>query len=100
MKREPCPSHGSIFIEASDFMENPSKKYFRLAPGKEVRLMGAHYITCQEVFKDSNGDVVELHCTYDPDSRGGTTPDSRKVRGTLHWLSASPLSNSRSAIVR
>ena len=77
-----------IYIEADDFMEEPPKKFFRLSPGREVRLMGAYYITCQEVIKDKEGNVIELHCTYDPESRGGTTPDGRKVRGTLHWLSA------------
>ena len=77
-----------ILIEADDFMEEPPKKFFRLAPGREVRLMGAYYVTCQEVIKDKEGNVIELHCTYDPESRGGTTPDGRKVRGTLHWLSA------------
>ena len=77
-----------IYIEADDFMEEPPKKFFRLSPGREVRLMGAYYITCQEVIKDEEGNIVELHCTYDPESRGGTTSDGRKVRGTLHWLSA------------
>lgn len=77
-----------IFIEEDDFMEEPPKKFFRLAPGQEVRLMGAYYITCQDVVKDAAGKVVELHCTYDPDSRGGQSPDGRKVRGTLHWVSA------------
>ncbi len=69
-------------------MEEPPRKFFRLAPGQEVRLRGAYYITCQDVVKDAEGRVVELHCTYDPESRGGTTPDGRKVRGTLHWVSA------------
>lgn len=77
-----------IYIERSDFMEDPPKKYFRLAPGKEVRLKHAYYITCQEVIKDAEGQVTELHCTYDPNSRGGWTEDGRKVRGTLHWASA------------
>ena len=77
-----------IYIEEDDFIEEPPKKFFRLSPGREVRLMGAYYITCQEVIKDEEGNIVELHCTYDPESRGGTTPDGRKVRGTLHWLSA------------
>ena len=82
------PFSREVFIEADDFMEEPPKKFFRLAPGQEVRLMGAYYITCDEVVKDEEGNVVELHCTYDPESRGGTTPDGRKVRGTLHWVSA------------
>jgi glutaminyl-tRNA synthetase len=78
-----------IYIEEEDFMEKPSKKYFRLAPGREVRLKHAYYITCVDVVKDEqSGEVVELHCTYDPASRGGWTPDERKVRGTLHWVSA------------
>ncbi|MBC8228448.1 glutamine--tRNA ligase/YqeY domain fusion protein, partial [bacterium] len=78
-----------IYIEQEDFMENPSKKYFRLAPGREVRLKHAYYITCVDVVKDEKtGEVVELHCTYDPESRGGWAPDGRKVQGTLHWVSA------------
>ena len=82
------PFTREVFIEKDDFMEEPPKKFFRLAPGKEVRLMGAYYITCDEVIKDKEGNVVELHCSYDPESRGGTTSDGRKVRGTLHWVSA------------
>ncbi len=78
-----------IYIERDDFMEDPPKKFFRLAPGREVRLRYAYYITCQEVIKDKAGKVVELHCTYDPATRGGTSPDRRKVKGTLHWVSAS-----------
>ncbi|MDR3000554.1 MAG: glutamine--tRNA ligase/YqeY domain fusion protein [Fibromonadaceae bacterium] len=74
-----------IYIERDDFMENPPKKYFRLSPGSEVRLKGAYYITCKEVIK-KDGEIVELHCVYDPESRGGETPDARKVRGTLHWI--------------
>ncbi|MBM3237523.1 glutamine--tRNA ligase/YqeY domain fusion protein [Candidatus Poribacteria bacterium] len=78
-----------LYIEQEDFMETPSKKYFRLAPGREVRLKHAYYITCVDVVKDERtGEVVELHCTYDPESRGGWTPDNRKVQGTLHWVSA------------
>jgi glutaminyl-tRNA synthetase len=82
------PFSKEIYIEREDFREDPPKKYFRLAPGREVRLRYAYYITCEEVIKDSNGHVIELRCRYDPDSRGGTTPDGRKVRGTLHWVSA------------
>jgi len=82
------PFSKEIYIERSDFMEDPPKKFYRLAPGSEVRLMNAYYITCTAVVKDANGEVVELHCTYDPDSRGGMSPDGRKVRGTLHWVSA------------
>ncbi len=77
-----------IYIERSDFREDPPKKYFRLAPGREVRLKFAYFITCTDVVKDENGEVVELHCTYDPATRGGSAPDGRKVRGTLHWVSA------------
>ncbi|NIT21299.1 MAG: glutamine--tRNA ligase/YqeY domain fusion protein [Candidatus Aminicenantes bacterium] len=78
-----------IYIEQDDFREDPPRKYFRLAPGREVRLKHAYYITCQKVIKDEKtGEVVELRCTYDPESRGGGTPDGRKVKGTLHWVSA------------
>jgi glutaminyl-tRNA synthetase len=78
-----------IYIEQDDFREDPPGKYFRLAPGREVRLKHAYYITCREVVKDEKtGEVVELRCTYDPESRGGGTPDGRRVKGTLHWVSA------------
>jgi glutaminyl-tRNA synthetase len=77
-----------LYVERDDFREDAPRKWFRLAPGREVRLKHAYYVTCQEVIKDENGDVVELRCTYDPESRGGSTPDGRKVRGTLHWVSA------------
>jgi len=77
-----------IFVERDDFMENPPKKFFRLAPGREVRLRYAYFITCREVVKNEAGDVVELRCTYDPATRGGTAPDGRKVQATLHWVSA------------
>ena len=77
-----------IYIERDDFMEEPPKKYFRLAPGREVRLKHAYYITCESVVKDEKGNIKEIHCTYDPNSRGGWTEDGRKVRGTLHWVSA------------
>lgn len=77
-----------LYIERDDFMENPPPKYYRLAPGREVRLLKSYYITCQEVVKDAAGNIVELRCTYDPLSRGGSTPDKRKVQGTIHWLSA------------
>lgn len=83
------PFTREIYIERSDFMENPPRKYFRLAPGREVRLKGAYYITCNEVVKDpASGEIVELRCTLDPESRGGGTPDGRRVQGTLHWVSA------------
>jgi glutaminyl-tRNA synthetase len=77
-----------IFIERDDFMENPPKKFFRLAPGREVRLRYAYFITCREVVKDAAGEVVELRCTYDPATRGGNAPDGRKVQATIHWVSA------------
>ena len=78
-----------LYIEKSDFMEDPPKKYYRLAPGREVRLRYGYYITCVDVKKDpGTGEVVEVHCTYDPATRGGWSPDGRKVRGTIHWVSA------------
>jgi glutaminyl-tRNA synthetase len=78
-----------IYIEQDDFREDPPKKYFRLAPGREVRLRYAYFITCDEAVKDPNtGEVVELRCTYDPATRGGDAPDGRKVKATLHWVSA------------
>ena len=78
-----------LYIEQDDFQEDPPKKFFRLAPGREVRLRYAYYITCVKVVKDENTDqIVELHCTYDPATRGGSSPDRRKVKATLHWVSA------------
>ena len=77
-----------IYIEQDDFREEPPPKYFRLAPGREVRLRNAYFIQCNSVVKDENGAVVELHCTYDPATRGGDSPDGRKVKATLHWVSA------------
>jgi glutaminyl-tRNA synthetase len=82
------PFSREVYIEETDFMEDPPKKFFRLAPGREVRLKHAYYITCDEVIKDDSGKVIELRCTYDPESRGGGTPDGRRVKGTLHWVSA------------
>ena len=82
------PFSRELYIERSDFMEDPPKKFFRLAPGREVRLRYAYFITCQEVERNADGDIVALHCTYDPETRGGDAPDGRKVRGTLHWVSA------------
>ena len=76
-----------IYIEKEDFMENAPKKFFRLAPGREVRLRYAYFITCKEVIKDETGEVIELICAYDPATRGGDSPDGRKVKGTLHWVS-------------
>ena len=81
------PFGRELFIERDDFMEVPAKKYFRLFPGNEVRLKSAYYIRCDEVVKDASGQVTELRCSYDPESKGGTTPDGRKVKGTLHWVS-------------
>jgi len=77
-----------LYIEREDFMEDPPKKFFRLAPGREVRLRYAYFITCEESIKNENGEVTELICTYDPASRGGNSPDGRKVKATLHWVSA------------
>jgi glutaminyl-tRNA synthetase len=82
------PFSSEIFIERDDFMEDPSKKYFRLSPGIEVRLRYAYLIKCEEVVKDSAGEVIELKCSYDPASKGGNSPDGRKVKGTIHWVSA------------
>jgi glutaminyl-tRNA synthetase len=77
-----------VYIERDDFLEDPPKKFFRLAPGREVRLRGAYFITCRDVVKDDAGGIVELRCTYDPATRGGDAPDGRKVKATLHWVSA------------
>ena len=78
-----------LYIEREDFMEDPPRKFFRLAPGREVRLRYAYFVKCVDVVKDGAGNVVELHCTYDPETRGGNTPpDGRKVKATLHWVSA------------
>ena len=84
----PVPFSREIYIERSDFMEDPPKKFFRLGPGREVRLRFAYFITCTDVIKDSEGNVTELRCTYDPETRGGNAPDGRKVKGTIHWVSA------------
>ena len=83
------PFTREIYIEREDFMENPPGKFFRLAPGREVRLRYAYFITCTEVIKDENGNITELRCTHDPASKGGNSPDGRKVKATLHWVSAS-----------
>jgi len=77
-----------IYVEHDDFMEEPPKKFFRLGPGREVRLRYAYFITCNKIIKDDHGNVVELRCTYDPETKGGNAPDGRKVRGTIHWVSA------------
>ncbi|MDP6419270.1 MAG: glutamine--tRNA ligase/YqeY domain fusion protein [Candidatus Krumholzibacteria bacterium] len=81
------PFRRELFVEREDFREEAPKKWFRLAPGKEVRLKGAYFVTCEEVLRDESGEIVELLCRYDPESRGGESPDGRKVRGTLHWVS-------------
>lgn len=86
-KRE-IPFSREIFIEKDDFMEDPPKKFFRLSLGREVRLRYAYFITCEEVIKDDKGNIVELHCKYDPKTKGGNAPDGRKVKATLHWVSA------------
>ena len=77
-----------LYIEQDDFREDPPKKFFRLSPGKEVRLRCAYFITCTDVVKDADGEIVELRCTYDPATRGGDAPDGRRVKATLHWVSA------------
>jgi glutaminyl-tRNA synthetase len=82
------PFGREIYIEADDFMEDPPKKFFRLAPGREVRLRNAYFVTCTEVIKDASGAITEIRCTYDPATKGGDAPDGRKVKGTLHWVSA------------
>jgi glutaminyl-tRNA synthetase len=82
------PFSKALYIEQEDFREDPPKQFYRLAPGREVRLRYGYLITCQSVVKDADGNVVELHCTYDPATRGGATPDGRKVKSTIHWVSA------------
>ena len=82
------PFSRELYIERDDFMEEPSKKFFRLSPGREVRLRAAYFVTCTGVVKDDSGNVIEVRCTHDPASKGGDSPDGRKVRGTLHWVSA------------
>ena len=82
------PFSRELYIEREDFMEEPPKKYFRMFPGNEVRLMNAYFVTCNSFEKDADGNVTVIHCTYDPASRGGNSPDGRKVKGTIHWVSA------------
>ena len=77
-----------IYIEKNDFMEDPPRKFFRLGPGREVRLRYAYFITCTNVVKDENGNIKEVHCTYDHETKGGNAPDGRKVKGTIHWVTA------------
>jgi glutaminyl-tRNA synthetase len=82
------PFGRELYIEREDFMEDPPRKFFRLSPGREVRLRYAYFITCTGVIKDDEGNITEIHCTYDPETRGGDAPDGRKVKATLHWVSA------------
>ena len=82
------PFSRELWIERDDFMEDPPKKFFRLGPGREVRLRYGYFIKCHEVVKDASGEITELRCTYDPETRGGNAPDGRKVQGTIHWVSA------------
>ena len=82
------PFSRELYVERDDFMEDPPRKFFRLGPGREVRLRYGYFITCTDVIKDDTGEVVELRCTYDPETRGGQAPDGRRVRGTIHWVSA------------
>ena len=89
------PFSKEIYIEQSDFLENPPKKFFRLSLNKEVRLLHAYYITCHKIIKNKNNDIIEIHCTYDPDSKGGWTQDGRKVKGTMHWVSSAHAINAK-----
>ena len=83
------PFGRELYIEREDFMEEPPKKYFRMFPGNEVRLMNAYFVKCTGCVKDENGKITQVHCTYDPASKGGNSPDGRKVKGTIHWVAAS-----------
>ncbi|MGL5478533.1 MAG: glutamine--tRNA ligase/YqeY domain fusion protein [Clostridium sp.] len=89
MGKRMVPFSREIYIEKDDFMENPPKKYFRLFPGNEVRLRGAYFVKCTEVIKDENGEIKEIHCTYDPETKSGSGFTGRKVKGTIHWVEAS-----------
>ena len=82
------PFSRELYIDREDFMEVPPRKYFRMFPGNEVRLMNAYFVTCVSFQKDEEGNITEIHCTYDPASKGGNSPDGRKVKGTIHWVSA------------
>jgi glutaminyl-tRNA synthetase len=87
--RRQVPFGKVLYIERDDFREDPPRKFFRLAPGREVRLRYAYFITCTDVIKDpASGEILELRCTYDPETRGGNAPDGRKVKSTIHWVSA------------
>ena len=94
------PFGREIFIERSDFMEDPPRKFFRLRPGGEVRLRYAYIIKCVDVIKNADGEVTELHCTYDPDTRSGDEGAQRKVKGTIHWVSATESKRCRGQAVR
>ena len=87
------PFSRELYVERDDFMEEPPRKFFRLAPGREVRLRYGYFITCNDVIRDEGGEVIELRCTYDPETRGGQAPDGRRVRGTIHWVSAQHAAN-------
>lgn len=89
MGKRKVPFSREIYIEKEDFMENPLGKFFRLSPGVEVRLRYSYFIKCKEVIKNDRGEVIELHCIYDPETRGGNSPDGRKVKATLHWVAVS-----------
>jgi len=96
MGKRKVPFSRILYIEQDDFMEDPPKKFFRLGPGREVRLRYAYFITCKEAIKDPDtGEIVELRCTYDPKTKGGNAPDGRKVKATLHWVSAEHAVNAR-----
>ena len=82
------PFSREIYIEKTDFLENPPSKFFRLKPGGEVRLMGSYVVKCEDFVKDENGEVIEVKCTYDPETKGQNPPDGRKIKGTIHWVSA------------
>ena len=84
----PVPFSRNLYIDRDDFMEDPPRRFYRMAPGREVRLRWGYFVRCEEVIKNDQGEVVALHCTYDPDTKGGYAPDGRKVRGTIHWVSA------------
>lgn len=84
----PIPFSRELYIEREDFMDDPPKKFYRLGPGREVRLRFAYFITCTDVIKDESGEIIELRCTYDPETKGGNAPDGRKVKATMHWVSA------------
>ena len=94
-KHERFRSARELYIDREDFMENPPKKYFRLFPGNEVRLMNAYFVKCTGFEKDENGNVTEIHCTYDPETKCGTGFTGRKVKGTIHWVAAKTANKGR-----